>query len=55
MFLVSYHFRNCYGDNVPVVLYYATESEAQRKALSLKNCRAVRGLEVKEATPWRTG
>lgn len=55
MFLVSYHYRNCYGDNVPVVLYYATAKDARRKATILKNCRDVKGLEVKEANPWRIG
>ena len=55
MFVISYRFKNCHGDNVPVVLYYATESAALWKATILKNCRDVKGLEVKEANKWRIG
>lgn len=55
MYRISYKFKNCYGDLVPVVLLFATEKEARQKAVSLRNCRECKDLKVEEASAWRIG
>lgn len=55
MYKLTYHFRNCHGEKVPVVLLFATARDAQRKAIELKNCRECKNLKVEEANAWRTG
>ena len=55
MYKVSYHFRNCHGENVPVVLLFATYRDALKKAVMLRNCRECKNVTVEEANAWTTG
>ena len=55
MFVISYRFKNCHGESIPVVLFFASFRDALKKAVMLWNCRECKNVTVEEANAWTIG